>query len=200
MAKVSKTKIKRGVGRGAGGAGGGGSGGSGLSHVDAGGKAAMVDVSGKDVTVRVARARGEVHLSKAAADAIRENAIKKGDVFAVARIAGIQGAKRTDELIPLCHGLPVEHVEVAIEFLTRAGEKEQRIEIVTTARTTGKTGVEMEALTAVAVAGLTIIDMAKAIDKEMSIEGVTLIEKSGGRSGHFVNSKFGRAGLERGGK
>jgi len=167
--------------------------GVGLSHVDARGRASMVDVSGKDVTVRVAKARGEVHLSKAAADAIRGNAIQKGDVFAVARIAGIQGAKRTDELIPLCHGLPVEHVEVGIEFATRAEERAQRIVITTMARTTAKTGIEMEALTAAAVAALTIIDMAKAIDKEMSIEGLGLVEKSGGRSGHFVSTKYGRA-------
>jgi len=152
-----------------------------LTHLDAAGQARMVDVSGKDVTARSATASGRVLLSPAAVAALRDGAVPKGDALAVARIAGIMAAKRTSDLIPLCHPLLLTHV--AVELTPDPAMPALRIEA--TVRTTGKTGVEMEALTAVTVAGLTIYDMCKAVDRGMQLEGVRLVTKSGGKSGEW---------------
>jgi cyclic pyranopterin monophosphate synthase len=151
-----------------------------LSHYDSAGRARMVDVSDKPATTRTARARAFVRLSRAVLRALPEN--PKGDPLEVARVAGIQAAKRTSELIPLCHPLALTHADV--EFRTRRSG----IEITSSARTTGPTGVEMEALTAAAVAALTIYDMTKALDKAITIESIELIEKTGGKSGDFHRS------------
>lgn len=151
-----------------------------LSHIDASGQARMVDVSAKPVTERMAVAEAYVRVSSELARAIRGNAIKKGDLLQVAKLAGIQAAKRTDELIPLCHSLPLDSVDVHVEL------QGSRVYIRTEARTIARTGVEMEALTAAAVAALTVIDMGKAIDKGMVVEGLRLLEKRGGRSGTFI--------------
>ena len=151
-----------------------------LSHTDEHGQARMVDVGDKPVTSRVAVAEGFVRVSEALAEQIRENTLAKGDLLGVARIAGIQAAKQTGLLIPLCHPLGLDHVDVD---LTLDG---CTVRIRASARVTGRTGVEMEALTAVTVAALTVIDMGKAVDKAMVIEGVRLVEKRGGRSGHYI--------------
>lgn len=152
-----------------------------LTHVDDTGGARMVDVGEKQVTAREAEARGVVRLRQSTLELIAENAAAKGDVLGVARIAGIMAAKRTPELIPLCHAIPLSVVEVRFE-LDRAAS---HIEIIARVRTQGRTGVEMEALTAVTVAGLTIYDMCKAVDREMALTDVRLTYKSGGRSGTF---------------
>ncbi|MBI6510322.1 MULTISPECIES: cyclic pyranopterin monophosphate synthase MoaC [Proteus] len=152
-----------------------------LTHINAAGEAHMVDVSAKDETVREARAEAFVEMSAETLNMITEGKHHKGDVFATARIAGIQAAKRTWELIPLCHPLLLTKVEVRLEALT--GSNRVRIESV--CRLTGKTGVEMEALTAASVAALTIYDMCKAVQKDMVIGPVRLLEKTGGKSGHF---------------
>ena len=151
-----------------------------LSHVDARGEARMVDVSAKAVTVREAVARGRVTMSREAVRLVRAGALKKGDPLQVARLAGIMAAKRTSELIPLCHPLPLSHVDVSLTPRADGYEVEAR------ARTSARTGVEMEALTAVAVAALSIYDMVKAVDRAMVIGEIRLVEKSGGRSGHYV--------------
>jgi cyclic pyranopterin phosphate synthase len=153
-----------------------------LSHLDESGAVQMVDVGHKAETERTAIAGGEVAMQPETLRLIREGAIKKGDVLTVARIAGIMAAKRTSELIPLCHPLPLTHIDVTIT-LDDAGN---RAVIRATARTTGKTGVEMEALTAATVAALTIYDMAKAVDRGMRIQNVRLLEKHGGKSGDYV--------------
>jgi len=150
-----------------------------LSHLDAKGKARMVDVGDKPVTAREALARGEITMSATALRLIRKGALAKGDPLQVARLAGIMAAKKTAELIPLCHPLPLTHVRVELTPIRRGYRIEARV------RTTSQTGVEMEALTAVAVAALTIYDMAKAVDKGMVIGDIGLIEKTGGRSGHY---------------
>jgi cyclic pyranopterin monophosphate synthase len=150
-----------------------------LSHLDAAGQARMVDVSGKDVTARSARASGRVLLSAEAVAALRAGEVPKGDALAVARIAGIQGAKRTPELIPLCH--PIGLHSVAVE-LTVADDG---VDISAAVRTADRTGVEMEALTAVSVAALARIDMIKAVDPAAVIAGVRVEEKSGGKSGRW---------------
>lgn len=150
---------------------------SGLTHLDEAGAARMVDVSAKAVTVREAVAEGRIVMLPATLALIEAGAVAKGDVLAVARLAGIMAAKRTAELIPLCHPLPLSGVEVVLEF------EGDGVRVTATARTTHTTGVEMEALTAVTVALLTIYDMAKAVDRGMTIEGVRLLAKSGGRSG-----------------
>jgi cyclic pyranopterin phosphate synthase len=152
-----------------------------LSHVDDRGKSRMVDVGDKPDTVREARARGAVVMSPSTLELILQNALQKGDVLAVAKIAGIMAAKRTSELIPLCHPLPLTSVDLTFSLHPSMG----RIDIESVARVTAKTGVEMEALTAVAVAALTVYDMCKAVDREMCITDVRLIEKHGGRSGFF---------------
>lgn len=151
-----------------------------LSHVDEKGAARMVDVSAKADTVREAVAEGFVVMRSATLALIQEGGLPKGDVLAVARVAGIMAAKRTSELIPMCHPLPISGVTVD---LSTAGV--DRLRIAATVRTTGKTGVEMEALTAVSVAALTVYDMCKAVDRGMRVEGVRLLEKRGGKSGEW---------------
>ncbi len=155
-----------------------------LSHVDTEGRARMVDVSAKDDTVRVATAAATVRMEPATLALILEGGHHKGDVFAVARIAGIQAAKQTSTLIPLCHPLMINSVEVELSADVPAAA----VHIRATCRVTGKTGVEMEALTAASVAALTVYDMCKAVDRGMIIEGVHLLEKMGGRSGHWQAS------------
>jgi cyclic pyranopterin phosphate synthase len=150
-----------------------------LSHVDRHGKVKMVDVGGKPVTEREAVARGEIAMSRRALKTIREGAVAKGDPLQTARVAGIMAAKQTSTLIPLCHPLPLTHVDVALNPIVRGYEIEARV------RTTAQTGVEMEALVAVSVAALTIYDMLKAVDKEMVIGEIFLVEKRGGRSGVY---------------
>lgn len=152
-----------------------------LSHVGADGAVRMVDVGDKQVTARVASAEGFVRISSALERAIRENSVKKGSVLEVSRLAGILAAKRTDELIPLCHSLPLDAIDVTAALEPR--EDGARVHVTATVRTQSRTGVEMEALTAVTVACLTVIDMGKAIDKAMVIDGVRVTEKRGGRSG-----------------
>lgn len=157
-----------------------------FTHFDDGGNAVMVDVSGKDATERTAMARGTIRMSSACFRAVREGKSKKGDVLGVARIAGIMGAKRTSELIPLCHMLALTKAELDFELYDDTCE----IEASCTVKTRGRTGVEMEALTGVSVALLTIYDMCKAIDKEMVIEAVYLDQKSGGKSGVVQNGRL----------
>ncbi len=155
-----------------------------LSHVDTDGKARMVDVGDKPDTVREARARGAIVMQPTTLELIQRNAVQKGDVLAVAKIAGIMAAKRTPELIPLCHPLPLTTVDLTFQF----NAQEAQIDIESMARVTGKTGVEMEALTAVAAAALTVYDMCKAVDRDMRITNIRLIEKRGGRSGTYHRS------------
>ena len=143
----------------------------------------MVDVGNKPDTVRTAVARGEVHMKADTLAQIRAGQMKKGDVLTVAQVAGIMAAKRTSELIPLCHPLPLTSIDVELSL----DDGLPGVRIVSTARTTGKTGVEMEALTAVSVAALTVYDMAKAVEKTMRIQNIRLVEKHGGRSGDVVN-------------
>jgi len=151
-----------------------------LSHVGADGKARMVDVGGKEITDREAIARGRVSMSAEARRLIRSGAVKKGDPLQAARLAGIMAAKRTSELIPLCHPLALTHVAVDLTPTRTGYDIEARV------RTRGQTGVEMEALTAVSVAALTIYDMVKAVDKRMVISDIKLMFKSGGKSGTFT--------------
>ena len=153
-----------------------------LTHFDSDGQAIMVDVGGKAATRRRAVARGEVTMRPETLQRILDSTIEKGDVFAVARLAGIMAAKQTPQLIPLCHPLLLSSITVV--FTPQPEKVRVGIEAVVTL--TGQTGVEMEALTAVSVAALTVIDMCKAIDKTMTIEAVRLVEKEGGKSGHFV--------------
>jgi len=154
---------------------------TGLSHLDAEGTARMVDVGGKAITERSATAEGAVRMNPKTLALIRAGAAKKGDVIGVARIAGIMAAKRTHDLIPLCHPLQLSQVTVEIAF----DDALPGLRVTATARLAGRTGVEMEALTAVSVACLTIYDMAKAADRAMEIEGIRLIEKTGGKSGAY---------------
>ncbi len=156
---------------------------SAFSHFDESGAARMVDVSGKPVTTRLARASGLVVMQPETLDRIRNREFAKGDVLGIARIAGILAAKRTDELIPLCHGLPLDRVELEFEILPP-----DRIRIIATVAVQARTGVEMEALTAVSVAALTVYDMCKSVDRGLIITDIQLLEKSGGRSGHFLRN------------
>ena len=155
----------------------------GLSHIDESGKASMVDVSPKEDTLRVAIAKGEIHLLEGTLNLVKKGLMKKGDVLAVARVAGIQAAKKTSELIPLCHLLLLHQVKVDFEI----DHSLPGIKITAEAKTSGKTGVEMEALTAVSVAALTIYDMIKAVEKTASIQNIRLVEKHGGKSGDIIN-------------
>lgn len=152
-----------------------------LTHVDAAGNARMVDVGEKASTARSATAQGFVSLSPNALEAIEANTLKKGDPLSVAQLAGIMGAKRTSDLIPLCHPLPITKVEVLTELEPEAS----RVRVTATVKTQGQTGVEMEALTAVSVACLTLYDMLKAVDKGLVIGPIELVEKTGGKSGDF---------------
>jgi cyclic pyranopterin monophosphate synthase len=155
---------------------------SGLTHLDDSGRARMVDVSDKAITQREATARAVVSMQPETARLIGAGQLAKGDVLAVAQVAGVMAAKRTPDLIPLCHPLPISGVEMTFDLdVERA-----RLEIHATVRVTGRTGVEMEALTAAAVAALTVYDMCKAVDRGMSIGQVELLHKSGGKSGEFV--------------
>jgi len=153
-----------------------------FTHFDSSGNAAMVDVSAKPVTDRTATARARVLMRPATATMIRDGAAKKGDVLGVARIAGIMAAKRTSELIPLCHPLPISTVGIDLSAEYDA------VEIAATVRTTGQTGVEMEALTAATVAALTVYDMCKSVDRGMRIDALRLVHKAGGKSGEFVQA------------
>ena len=159
-----------------------------LSHLDAEGKATMVDVSDKEITDRVATAKGSVVMAAATLKLIQEGGVKKGDVLTVARLAGIMGAKRTPDLIPLCHPLALNAIDVQLTL----DPARSAVDITATCRVKGRTGVEMEALTAVAVAALTIYDMCKAVDRKMRLTDIRLVEKSGGRSGTFRAEEAGR--------
>ena len=154
-----------------------------LTHLDEQGRAKMVDVGHKPDTERIAIARGEVHMLQETLDLIRAGQIKKGDVLTIAQIAGITASKRTSDLIPLCHPLPLNKVDVDLDF----DDSIPGVVITATAKTVGKTGVEMEALTAVSIAALTVYDMAKAAEKTMRIQNIRLVEKHGGQSGDVVN-------------
>jgi cyclic pyranopterin phosphate synthase len=151
-----------------------------LTHVDTAGSARMVDVSGKAVTVRRAVAAGRVQTTRQVTDLLRRDGLPKGDALAVARIAGIMGAKRTPDLVPLCHPIALHSVTVDLDITGRT------VEITATATTADRTGVEMEALTAVAAAGLALIDMVKAVDPAASIEAVRVLRKEGGKTGEWV--------------
>ena len=155
-----------------------------LSHIDEHGHARMVDVSGKPVTARMARATGSIQMQRETLDAIRANAIAKGDVLGTARLAGIMAAKRTAELIPLCHPIPLTDVSVEITI----DEALPGLRVEAAARTAAQTGVEMEAIIAVSVSLVTVYDMAKAVDRSMVIGEISLAEKVGGRSGHWQRS------------
>lgn len=149
-----------------------------FTHLNEAGEASMVDVSSKEVSTREATAQALVKMSSKLALSIRAGNVEKGDVFAVARIAGIQAAKRTSELIPLCHPLPISRVDVSFSWVS-----DNVLCVTATCKVTGRTGVEMEALTAASIASLTVYDMCKAVDRGMSITNVELIRKSGGKSG-----------------
>jgi cyclic pyranopterin monophosphate synthase len=155
-----------------------------FTHFDKAGNATMVDVSDKPVTDRTASARVSVVMAPATLAMIQEGTAKKGDVLGVARLAGIMAAKRTADLIPLCHPLPITSVKVDLE----TQPDRQAVEITATVRTTGQTGVEMEALTAASVAALTVYDMCKAVDRGMRIDGLRVVHKAGGKSGEFSQS------------
>ena len=155
-----------------------------LTHVDAQGRARMVDVSDKPVTARMARATGSIRMQRATLDAIRANALAKGDVLGVARLAGIMAAKRTAELIPLCHPIALTDLRVDITI----DDTLPGLQVEATAKTAAQTGVEMEALVAVSVSLVTVYDMAKAVDRSMVIGEISLAEKVGGRSGHWQRS------------
>jgi len=154
---------------------------SNLTHLDAQGRASMVDVSEKAETKRIAVAKGRIYMTSETLALIDEGGVKKGDVYTVARLAGIMAAKKTADLIPLCHPLPIQNVQIDLESNT----DEACIDITATASLYGRTGIEMEALAAVSVAGLTIYDMCKAVDKAMRITDIRLTHKSGGKSGTY---------------
>lgn len=156
-----------------------------LNHFDQKGNAVMVDVSGKVPTSREAVAKGKIRVSQAVMEAVKQGTVKKGDVLGVARVAGIMGVKQTSHLIPMCHPLMIQKCAVDFEL----DEEHLEITAICTVKTEGQTGVEMEALTGVNVALLTIYDMCKAIDKTMELTGIRLAEKSGGKSGYFKNPK-----------
>ena len=152
-----------------------------LTHLDEHGRARMVDVSEKADTVRIATARGRVLMRRETLELIRTGGVKKGDVLAIAQVAGVMGAKKTSDLVPLCHPLPISGVDLAFELDAATSA----VEITASVRVVGKTGVEMEALSAVSVAALTIYDMCKAADKDMVIDGIRLVHKVGGKSGEY---------------
>jgi cyclic pyranopterin phosphate synthase len=156
-----------------------------LSHLDEQGRARMVDVSAKEVTNRIAVARATIHMHEETLRLILDGKIEKGDVFSVARVAGIMAAKKTSELIPMCHPLNITSVEIELT----AQQSPARVDVEAVVRVSGKTGVEMEAMTAVSVASLTIYDMCKAVDREMTIGEIRLVKKSGGKSGTFIRKE-----------
>jgi cyclic pyranopterin phosphate synthase len=153
-----------------------------LSHIDAGGNAVMVDISAKADTIRIAIAKARVLMSAQTAQLIADRGHKKGDVLGIAQLAGIMGAKKTPDLIPLCHPLPLTSVTVDLEL----ADDVDGVDITATCKTTGKTGVEMEALTAASVAALTVFDMCKAVDKAMQITDIRVTRKEGGKSGTYI--------------
>ena len=161
-----------------------------LTHIDQQGNAVMVDVGDKPLTPREASAQGRIQMNGACFTAVREGKAKKGDVLSVAQIAGIMAVKKTPDLIPLCHALQITHASVELDLLPDSLE----VQAVCTVQSFGQTGVEMEALTGVSVALLTVYDMCKAMDKEMLIHGICLLEKSGGKSGHFKRGEPGKPG------
>jgi cyclic pyranopterin phosphate synthase len=152
-----------------------------LSHINSKGKAEMVDVSVKEISTRTAEAYAEVKVSKEVFNAIKNNSVKKGDVLSIAKFAGIQAAKKTSELIPLCHNIFISKIDVELKL----NSQKKTVEIKSFAKTTAQTGIEMEALTAVSVAALTVYDMCKAIDKSMIISEIKLLSKTGGKSGSY---------------
>jgi cyclic pyranopterin phosphate synthase len=154
-----------------------------FTHLDAQGNARMVDIGDKPITERIAIAKGEIILNQKVMSLIREKKVKKGDVFTVAEIAGIQAAKRTSELIPLCHPILLQQVKVDVQFLP----DDSGLEITASVKSTGQTGAEMEALTVVSVAALTVYDMIKAVQKDARIQNIRLVEKHGGVSGDVIN-------------
>ena len=154
-----------------------------LSHINEQGDAQMVDVGDKKETERIAIAYGEIVMKLETLDLIRDDQIKKGDVLTVAKVAGISAAKKTSEMIPLCHPLPLNHISIDFEF----DDELPGVRITALVKTNGKTGVEMEALTAVSISALTIYDMVKAVEKTMAIQNIRLVEKRGGKSGVFLN-------------
>ena len=156
-----------------------------LTHFDESGNAIMVDVSDKNITKRIAIAKGRIYVNEAVMNAILNNKVDKGDVLGVARVAGIMAVKRTSDLIPMCHPLMITKCTVDFDI----NKEERYIEAICTAKLTGKTGVEMEALTGATVTLLTIYDMCKALDKSMEITGVHLYKKTGGKSGDFINER-----------
>jgi cyclic pyranopterin phosphate synthase len=165
-----------------------------FTHLDEKGNARMVDVGAKEITERTATARGRIFVAPETLAAIRDGGVAKGDVFSVSRLAGIMGAKKTPDLIPLCHPLPLSSVKVELEVAT---DGESAVDISATCKVTAKTGVEMEALTAVAVCALTVYDMCKAADKSMRISDIRLVHKAGGRSGAYQAA--GEDGINDGG-
>ncbi|MCL4549857.1 MAG: cyclic pyranopterin monophosphate synthase MoaC [Bacteroidetes bacterium] len=152
-----------------------------LSHVDKNGKAKMVDVSDKEISLRTAKAFACVKISKVVFEAIKKNAVEKGDVFTISKLAGIQAAKKTSELIPLCHNIFILKIDVELKL----NKTSSSVEIKSFAKTNSVTGIEMEALTAVSVAALTVYDMCKALDKSIEIREIKLLSKTGGKSGDF---------------
>ena len=158
-----------------------------LTHFDASGNAQMVDVSGKAVTDREATAHGSITMNAEAFAAVESGTMKKGDVLGVARIAGIMAAKRTSDLIPLCHPLPLTKINIDFQLLP----ERRAVEVLCTVKTSGVTGVEMEALTGASTALLTIYDMCKAVDKGMELGEIHLVEKTGGKSGHYIRAEGG---------
>ena len=157
-----------------------------LTHFDSLGNAVMVDISSKEISSRTAKAKGRITVNDQTLQAIKNRTAKKGDVLAVAQLAGITGAKKTSELIPLCHLLSFDTCSVDFSIL----EEKRQIEAVCTVKLSGKTGAEMEALTGVSVALLTIYDMCKSIDRSMIISDIQLVEKSGGKSGHYIRTQI----------
>ena len=153
-----------------------------MSHMDEQGRPKMVDVSGKDASERLAIAKGLVRMQAATFQRVKEGGVKKGDVLAVAQLAGIMAAKKTSQLIPLCHPIPIDEVKIGFEL----NEKNSAVEITASVKNMGRTGVEMEAMTAVSIAALTIYDMVKGIDRGARIENVRLVKKSGGKSGDIT--------------
>lgn len=156
-----------------------------FSHVDKSGKISMVDVSNKIDSVRMAKALGSINVSIEVLEKIKENNLKKGDIISTAKIAGIIGAKKTSEIIPLCHNLLIDNVDIEIKI----DDINNKLDVISTVKTTGKTGVEMEALMATSTALLGIYDMIKAVDKTAIITNIKLLEKSGGKSGHFLGDR-----------
>ncbi|SHF24992.1 cyclic pyranopterin monophosphate synthase subunit MoaC [Marinitoga hydrogenitolerans DSM 16785] len=151
-----------------------------FTHIDENGNVKMVDVSKKEISLRIARAHGKIKMKRATLMAIINGGIKKGNVLTTAKIAGIMGAKKTSDLIPMCHNIFISNIDIEFKI------NEDNIEIFSFAKTASQTGIEMEALTAVNIAALTIYDMCKAVDREMEISEIYLLEKSGGKSGHFI--------------